>query len=74
MEYLRLSWDDVEEQCRALAKEIEEQGVHFDVIIGISRGGWVPARILSGVLGNDEVDTVRVKFYEAVGKTAKEPL
>lgn len=74
MEYLRLSWDDIEEHSRTLAKEIEERAVPFDIIIGISRGGWVPARILSDILDNDEIDTVRVKFYESVGKTAKKPL
>lgn len=74
MEYLKLSWDDIEEQCGVLAKGIEERAVPFDIIIGISRGGWVPARILSDILGNDEIDTVRVKFYESVDKTAKEPV
>lgn len=74
MEYLRLSWDDIEEQCTVLAKGIEERAVPFDIIIGIARGGWVPARILSDILDNDDIHTVRVKFYESVGKTAKEPL
>jgi hypoxanthine phosphoribosyltransferase len=73
MEYLKLSWNDIEEHCRVLAKEIEERAVPFDVIIGISRGGWVPARLLSDILGNDDVDTVRVKFYKSVGQTAKRP-
>ena len=74
MEYLLLSWSDIEEQCRELAKRIEEGAISFDVIIGISRGGWVPARLLSDILGNDDVDTVRVKFYKAVGQTAKKPV
>lgn len=74
MEYLKLTWADIEEQCRFLAKEIKEQSVPFDVIIGISRGGWVPARLLSDLLDNDEIDTVRVKFYKSVGETAKEPV
>lgn len=74
MEYLKLSWSDIEDQCRALAKEIKEQSVPFDVIIGISRGGWVPARLLSDLLDNDEIDTVRVKFYKSVGQTAREPV
>jgi hypothetical protein len=73
MEYLKLSWSDVEEHCRVLAKGIKERATSFDVIIGIARGGWVPARILSDLLDNDEIDTLRVKFYESVGKTAKEP-
>jgi hypoxanthine phosphoribosyltransferase len=74
MEYLLLSWADIEEQCAELAKKIEERAPSFDVIIGISRGGWVPARLLSDLLGNDEVDTVRVKFYKSVGQTAKKPV
>ncbi len=74
MEYLRLSWDEVEEQCRVIAREIQERKVSFDIIIGIARGGWVPARILSDILGSDEIHTVGVKFYESVGKTRKKPL
>ncbi|MBU2559822.1 phosphoribosyltransferase [archaeon] len=73
MEYIKLTWDDIEEQCNILAREIKEKGVPFDVIIGISRGGWVPARLLSDILDNDEVDTLRVKFYKSVGETAKRP-
>jgi hypoxanthine phosphoribosyltransferase len=74
MEYLKLTWSDIEELCRVLAEKIEERAVPFDVIIGISRGGWVPARLLSDILGSDEIDTVRVKFYKSVGKTAKKPV
>ncbi len=74
MEYLKLTWGDIEEHCKILAREIEDRNRSFDVIVGISRGGWPPARLLSDLLGNDEVDTVRIKFYESVGKTAKEPV
>ena len=73
MEYLRLSWDDIENDCKILAKKIQEK-IEFDIIVGIGRGGWVPARILSDILGNDELHTMRVKFYTTIGKTAKEPL
>lgn len=74
MEYLKLTWNDIEEQCKVLAKEIEERAISFDAIIGIARGGWIPARLLSDLLDSDEVDTVRVKFYKSVGQTAKEPV
>ncbi len=73
MEYLRLSWDDIENDCKILAKKIQEK-IQFDIIVGIGRGGWVPARILSDILANDDLHTMRVKFYTAIGKTAKEPL
>ncbi len=74
MKYLRLSWKDIEEGCRYLAEEIRKRKVEFDLIIGLARGGWVPARILSDLLNNDEIYTIRVKFYKSVGKTAEKPL
>jgi hypothetical protein len=74
MKYLRLSWRDIEEQCKALASEIRKQGVDFDIIIALARGGWVPGRLLSDYLDNDELYTVRVKFYEGVDKRRERPL
>ncbi len=74
MRYLRLFWKDIEEGCRYLAEEIRKRNVDFDIIIGVARGGWVPARMLSDLLDNDEIYTIRVKFYKSVGKTAEKPL
>jgi len=74
MDYERLSWDEIQTQCETLAKKIKEQKVEFDLIIGIARGGWVPARILSDLLNNDELYTMRVKFYDDVAKTKEKPI
>jgi hypothetical protein len=74
MEYLRLSWGDIEEQCKELAKEIRKRNLDFDIIIALARGGWVPGRLLSDYLDSDELYTVRVKFYEGVGKRGDKPL
>lgn len=74
MEYLRLSWRDIEEQCKTLAREIRRRGADFDIIIALARGGWVPGRLLSDYLDNDELYTVRVKFYEGVDKRREKPL
>ncbi len=73
MEYLRLSWNDIERQCKDLAKEIQDKGNSTDIIVGIVRGGLLPARILSDMLDNNELYTITIKFYESVGKTAKKP-
>lgn len=74
MEYLRLSWRDIEEQCKELARRIKKRRIDFDIIIALARGGWIPGRLLSDYLDTDELYTVRVKFYEGVGKRAKKPL
>lgn len=74
MDYLKLTWKDIERQSRYLAERIKEENVEFDIIVGMARGGLVPARILSDILDNDEVYTVRVKFYDSIGKTAEKPL
>ncbi len=73
MKYLRLSWEEIEAACRRLAEGIKERRLEFDVIVGIARGGLIPARILSDMLGNDELQTMRIKFYDAVGKTTERP-
>lgn len=74
MKYLRLTWKDIEAQCKELAREIKNRKLEFDLIIGLARGGWVPARLLSDYLSIDELHTVRVKYYSAVAKTMKKPL
>lgn len=74
MEYLRLHWDDIVRQCRALSRRIRDEEVDFDIMVGIARGGWPPARLISDMLHFDDVHNMRVKFYTTLGETAKEPL
>ncbi|HID17592.1 TPA: phosphoribosyltransferase, partial [Candidatus Bathyarchaeota archaeon] len=58
--------------CIKLADKIKGR-FSPDVIVGIARGGWIPARILSDLLENPNVASVRVEFYVDVGKTAETP-
>lgn len=73
MEYLRLSWRDIEKACTEVAGEIETRGISHYVLIGISRGGLVPLRMLSDHLSSYEISTLAVSFYEDIGKTKKKP-
>lgn len=41
-----VSWEDIENWTRTLARDIKESGYNPDVVIGLTRGGWVPSRIL----------------------------
>jgi hypoxanthine phosphoribosyltransferase len=68
-----VSWAEVETLCAGLAKQIADSGFKPDCIIGIARGGWVPAIILSDMTGNHNVGSMRVRFYLGPGKKMKEP-
>ncbi|NOZ82288.1 MAG: phosphoribosyltransferase [Euryarchaeota archaeon] len=74
MKYLRLSWEDIERQCVELARMLKRSKVNAEMIIGISRGGLVPARLLSDLLDNHELHTMRVKFYTGIGKVGDKPV
>jgi len=67
------SWDYFYQLCLELGGRVRESGFKPDVLLGISRGGLVPVRILSDLFDKAEVATVRVEFYEDIAKTAREP-
>jgi hypothetical protein len=56
-----------------LADKIRKNGFKPDMIVGVSRGGWPPARVLSDLLDNPNLANVRAEFYLDVAKTKSEP-
>jgi hypoxanthine phosphoribosyltransferase len=73
MDYLILSWRDVYNLTLQLSEKIVASGFKPDVIVGIARGGWIPARILSDVLYMDTLQNIRIEYYTDVGAKGKEP-
>lgn len=68
------SWDDVYDGCLQLADRIRKSRFKPEVIVGVARGGWIPARILSDLLCNTYVASMRVEFYKDVAEPAKKPV
>ena len=68
------SWDEIYNMLLNLADKIRRDGFNPDIIVGISRGGWPPARIMSDLLDNQELANVRVEFYVDIAKTMREPV
>jgi len=56
-----------------LAEEIKKNRFKPDLIVGVSRGGWPPARVLSDLLDNPNVANVKAEFYLGVAETKGEP-
>jgi len=68
-----MSWNQIYSSLLELTTLIKNSNFVPDVIIGVSRGGWVPARILSDLLENSNLYNVATKFYVGVNQTKYEP-
>lgn len=67
-----IPWSKVVETTLKLGSSIHEK-FKPDIIVAIAKGGLIPARILSDMLGVDEIGYVEVKFYKSVGVTMEKP-
>jgi hypoxanthine phosphoribosyltransferase len=72
--YLAPSWDKVYEMLINVALKIRNSGFKPDYIVGVSRGGWAPGRILSDLLDNNHTINIKIEFYIGIGKTARKPI
>ncbi len=69
----KISWQKADAMCAKLAAKVK-RAFRPDVLVGISRGGLAPLRLLSDYLEVRELGVVGVKFYSAVGKTKGKPV
>ena len=72
--YVAPGWDEVYAMLLDLALKIRKSGFKADVIVGVSRGGWAPARILSDLLENTRTANIKIEFYTGLAKTANKPI
>lgn len=63
-----VSWDEAYRLARTLSHKIVESGFEPDVIIGISRGGLVPARMVCDFLLHNELTTIRTEHWGIASK------
>jgi len=68
------TWSQIYNMLLNLAEEIRKNGFNPDIIVGVSRGGWPPARVLSDLLGNPNLANVKAEFYLGVAETKEEPI
>jgi hypoxanthine phosphoribosyltransferase len=68
------SWERIYDLLLNLAGRIRRNGFKPDIIVGVARGGWLPARIMSDLLENPEVANVKAEFYLGVGEAKGEPV
>ena len=72
--YEIVSWDQSYQMTFYLFEKITEDGFYPDVIVGIARGGWIPARLLADFYGNRRTANIKIEFYDNTSKATDDPI
>lgn len=57
------SWEDIERWAREGAFKILEEKWKPDVVVGLARGGWIPARLYCDFLGVKDLLSLKVEHW-----------
>jgi hypoxanthine phosphoribosyltransferase len=68
------TWNRIYDMLIELADKVRTNCFKPDILVGISRGGWLPTRVLSDLLENPYTTSVGVEFYVGVYETNREPI
>src|SRR5207244_7245554 len=56
-----------------LAQHIKKDEYKPEVIVGVSRRSWPPARVMSDLIQNPNLANMKVEFYKDIGVRNKKP-
>ncbi len=68
------TWNQIHAMLLTQAEKSRQNGFRPDVIVGVTRGGSVPARVLADLLEINHVSIVGVEFYVDVAEARDEPV
>jgi hypoxanthine phosphoribosyltransferase len=68
------SWHQIYDLLLNLASTVRKTGFEPEIIVGVSRGGWPPARVMSDLLENPKLANVAAEFYIGVAETNGKPI
>ncbi|MHA2297505.1 MAG: phosphoribosyltransferase [Candidatus Hodarchaeales archaeon] len=78
LNYKVTGWADIEFMTRTLFLKVINDNFLPDVIVGVARGGWIPARLLSDLFERKKKHTIlasmKVEFYSGIGLTRERPI
>lgn len=61
---MNLTFDDVLIDSTALSNKILSANLRVDLIAGVTRGGWIPSRILSGLIGVKKMTSIGLSYTD----------
>jgi hypoxanthine phosphoribosyltransferase len=63
-----ITWEEVYGLCRQLARQLRKANFRIDIIVVIARGGFIPGRLLSDMLGIHDVTSFIIEHYQGAYK------
>lgn len=69
-----VSWDEVYRLSKILARKIKRSGFDPDIVIGIARGGLVPARIVCDFLLKKDLASIKIEHWGIAATLGKAKL
>jgi hypoxanthine phosphoribosyltransferase len=73
-DYEIVSWDQSYQMTFYLFEKITKDNFYPDIIVGIARGGWIPARLLADFYGNRRTANIKIEFYDNTTRTTENPI
>jgi hypoxanthine phosphoribosyltransferase len=73
VEYEVPTWNQIYDMLLSQTRKIQINDYKPEVIIGVARGGLVPARILSDLLEITELGFLQIEFYQNINKSKDQP-
>jgi hypoxanthine phosphoribosyltransferase len=59
-----VTWEAIYTLCRQLARQLRSANYRIDTIVAIGRGGYIPGRILSDMLGIHDLTGFKIEHYQ----------
>lgn len=64
---LYIYWDHCKDACKTFCDKIKQQNIKIDNIVAITRGGLIPATIISHILGIRDIQYITMQTYSNEG-------
>jgi len=64
-----VTWKEIDDWTEKVAKKMQGAGYRPDIVIGLTRGGWVPARILCDQLVCKNLYSIKVEHWGITAQT-----
>ncbi len=72
-DFLIQSWEETYSSALSVFLQVWEDGFVPDVILGVARGGWVPARLIADFFRTKQTANIKIDFYGDINERKEEP-